>query len=247
MLHMADETLDALTLDETADGGWKRSGLRPEQLAWGVPSPERTYWPARLAVLAAIVLYLFLPARLVPGPRWVLPALEGAVLLVLTTFTPHSTMQQSTVRRKLAIVLVAIVTIANLINLGLLVYELLHGRISNGRELIFSSIAVWLTNVIVFGLWYWELDRGGPAARHRPDHRQPDFLFPQMNAPGSSTADWGPGFIDYLYVSFTNATAFSPTDTMPLTPMAKALMTIQSGASLLTVALVAARAVNILS
>jgi hypothetical protein len=101
--------------------------------------------------------------------------------------------------------------------------------------------------VIVFGLWYWELDRGGPSARHDPHHREPDFLFPQMATPGSARPDWAPGFLDYLYVSFTNATAFSPTDTMPLTPLAKSLMAVQSAASLLTVALVAARAVNILS
>jgi hypothetical protein len=101
--------------------------------------------------------------------------------------------------------------------------------------------------VIVFGLWYWELDRGGPSARHDPHHREPDFLFPQMATPGAARPDWAPGFLDYLYVSFTNATAFSPTDTMPLTPLAKGLMGVQSAASLLTVALVAARAVNILS
>jgi hypothetical protein len=244
---MADDLPDAALLDTTSDGGWRRSGLRPEQLAWGVPTPIRSHWTARVAVLGAIGLYLVLPQRLIPGPRWVVPALEGAVLLVLSSFTPQHTHEQSPLRRMLATVLVGIITIANLINLGLLVYELLHGRIQNGRELIFASIAVWLTNVIVFSLWYWELDRGGPEARHQPDHREPDFLFPQMNTPGSARPNWGPSFIDYFYVSFTNATAFSPTDTMPLTLVAKSLMTVQSGASLLTVALVAARAVNILS
>ncbi|MBV9547646.1 MAG: hypothetical protein JOY61_25010, partial [Chloroflexi bacterium] len=109
-----------------------------------------------------------------------------------------------------------------------------------------SAMQIWLTNVIVFGLWYWELDRGGPSARVRADHREPDFLFPQMITPAVAPADWYPRFWDYLYVAFTNATAFSPTDTMPLTVVAKSLMTIQSIVSLLTVALVAARAVNIL-
>jgi len=98
----------------------------------------------------------------------------------------------------------------------------------------------------VFALWYWELDRGGPDARRRPRHRQPDFLFPQMVTPACAGPRWAPGFVDYLYVSFTNATAFSPTDTMPLTPWAKMLLLLQALASLLTVALVAARAVNIL-
>jgi uncharacterized membrane protein len=242
---MADDAIE--TLRSTSDGGWRSSGLRPEQLAWGVPSPPRSYWPARLAVVGAMALYLLLPERLVPGPRLVIPLLEAAVLLVLTTITPHRTNQQSPLRRRFAIVLVAIVSVANLINLGLLVHNLLLGRVQNGRELIFAAISIWLTNIIVFGLWYWELDRGGPEARHRPDHDEPDFLFPQMTTPGASRPTWGPGFIDYLYVSFTNASAFSPTDTMPLTAVAKTLMTVQSGASLLTVALVAARAVNILN
>jgi uncharacterized membrane protein len=101
--------------------------------------------------------------------------------------------------------------------------------------------------VIVFGLWYFELDRGGPTKRHQQDHREPDFLFPQMATPGAGRPDWSPSFLDYLYVSFTNATAFSPTDTMPMTVAAKKLMGVQSVASLLTVALVAARAVNILT
>jgi uncharacterized membrane protein len=231
----------------SGNGGWHAGGVTPEQLAWGVASPPRSYWPARVAVVAAMGLYLVLPSRLVPGPRVLVPVLEGVVLVVLTVTTPHRTIELSQLRRMLATVLVAIITVANLINLGLLVHELLRGGINNGRELVFSSIAIWLTNVIVFGLWYWELDRGGPGARHDPDHREPDFLFPQMTTPGAGRPDWAPGFVDYLYVSFTNATAFSPTDTMPLTQAAKALMTVQSAGSLLTVALVAARAVNILS
>lgn len=229
------------------DGGMRESGLTPEQIAWGVPSPPRSYGPARLAVLAAIALYVVLPDRLIPGPRYIVPGLEFAMLVVLSSLTPQRTTEQSPKRRLFATVLIGIVTVANLINLGLLVRALLHGGISNGRELIFSSLAIWLTNVIVFALWYWELDRGGPGTRHDPEHREPDFLFPQMATPGSGRPDWAPGFVDYLYVSFTNATAFSPTDTMPLTPTAKALMTVQSAGSLLTVALVAARAVNILS
>ena len=229
------------------DGGYRASGLTPEEIAWGVPSPRRSYWPARGAILAAIALYVVLPERLIPGPRLIIPLIEVALLLVLSLFTPHRTTEQSTVRRALATVLVAMVTVANLINLGLLAHELLRGGVNNGRELILSSIAVWLTNVIVFGLWYWELDRGGPVERHLTTHREPDFLFPQMSTPGAGRPGWAPGFFDYLYVSFTNATAFSPTDTMPLTPIAKSLMGVQAAASLLTVALVAARAVNILS
>ena len=122
----------------------------------------------------------------------------------------------------------------------------LAGTQEVGKNLLFYATQIWFTNVLVFGLWYWELDRGGPGERCASRHREPDFLFPQMANPGAATFDWHPSFVDYLYVSFTNATAFSPTDTMPLTEWAKVLMMIQSLASLITVALVAARAVNIL-
>jgi hypothetical protein len=105
---------------------------------------------------------------------------------------------------------------------------------------------LWVTNVLLFGLWYWELDRGGPLARMATPDAMPDFLFPQMTEPRHSPAGWMPGLIDYLYLSFTNATAFSPTDTMPLSSIAKVLMTAQSLASLLTIGLIVARAVNIL-
>ncbi|HEV7676943.1 MAG TPA: hypothetical protein VGQ42_00055 [Candidatus Dormibacteraeota bacterium] len=229
------------------DGGFAESGLSAAELAWGVPSPPRSYWPARIAVLAAIVLYLALPERLIPGPRFIVPALEAVALLALTVLVPHKTTVAAPARRILAILLIGLVTLMNIVNLGLLIRELLKGHVQNGRELIFASVAIWLTNTIAFGLWYWELDRGGPYARHQPWHREPDFLFPQMTTPGAGRPDWAPSFLDYFYVSLTNATAFSPTDTMPLTSLAKSLMAVQSIASLLTVAIVAARAVNILS
>jgi len=232
---------------DAQDGGFASSGLSVEALAWGVPAPPRSYWPARLAVVCALGLYLLLPDRLVPGPRFVVPALEGVVLVAISVLVPHQTTVAAPARRVLAILLIGLVSIANSINLGLLISELLKGHVQNGRELIVSSIAIWLTNVIVFGLWYWELDRGGPYERHQPSHREPDFLFPQMSTPGAGRPHWAPSFVDYFYVSLTNATAFSPTDTMPLTPLAKTLMGLQAVASLLTVAVVAARAVNILT
>jgi len=146
-----------------------------------------------------------------------------------------------------AIVLIVLINVSNVVSLVELVDKLLFGTKAGGRALIIASVPIWLTNVIVFGLWYWELDRGGPACRLQPDHPRPDFLFPQMTAPGATSEPWSPTFLDYLYTSFTNATAFSPTDTMPLTPWAKLLMMVQSLASLLLVALVISRAVNILS
>jgi uncharacterized membrane protein len=125
--------------------------------------------------------------------------------------------------------------------------RLIHGGKTTGSTILLGAFEIWVTNVIVFALWYWELDRGGPDDRSMPSHREPDFLFPQMITPGCAKEDWSPSFLDYIYVAFTNATAFSPTDTMPLTPIAKVLMMIQAMISLITVALVAARAVNILA
>jgi uncharacterized membrane protein len=147
--------------------------------------------------------------------------------------------------RAVGITLIALTTAANLISLTELIHALLYGSKATGRPLVYASVPIWLTNVIVFGLWYWELDRGGPAARTLASHRRPDFLFPQMVTSGASPG-WTPGFLDYLYTSFTNATAFSPTDTMPLTAWAKLLFMLQSFASLVTVAVVVSRAVNIL-
>jgi hypothetical protein len=112
--------------------------------------------------------------------------------------------------------------------------------------LLLTGGAIWLTNVIVFGIWYWEFDRGGPLERAAGSQPYPDFVFPQMTNPELAPADWEPGFVDYLYVSFTNAMAFSPTDTMPMTRWAKLTMLLQSLISVVTLVLVVARAVNIL-
>lgn len=189
-----------------------------------------------------------LPDRLIIGPRWVLPLLEAALLVPLTIHRPRRHHDDPAWIRALSVGLIALVNAANVMTLVLLVYYLINGGRTEGRELVISSVQIWMTNVLIFGLWYWELDRGGPGARTRDTPTPPDFLFPQnVNPEAAGTVNWRPGFVDYLYVSCTNATAFSPTDTMPLTAMAKALMAIQALASLLTVAVVAARAVNILS
>jgi uncharacterized membrane protein len=215
--------------------------------AWGLPARPESRWPASLAVLAAVALYVTLPERLTLGPTWLFPALELAVLVPLTMAVPRRGHDESRLHRSASIALIAIVNAANLASLILLVSNLLSGlNKREGTELILAAMQIWLTNVLVFGLWFWELDRGGPSARCRGDHREPDFLFPQMTTPAAAPRHWTPTFVDFLYVAFTNATAFSPTDVMPLTRWAKVLMLVQSLASLLTVALVAARAVNIL-
>jgi uncharacterized membrane protein len=218
--------------------------LRGHHQELGVVEP---FWEAQLAVLVTIVLYVVLPARLTVGPRWIVPVLEGALLFGLAISTPYLHHTQAPVRRRVSIGLIAIVTAANFTAEGLLVHYLLRSGGSGGRSLVFSAAQIWFTNVAVFGLWFWEVDRGGPHARTAPEPHAPDFLFPQMDSQDRSLLGWRPAFLDYLYVAFTNASAFSPTDAMPLSVRIKTLMLIQAIASFLTVGVVAARAVNILN
>jgi len=168
-------------------------------------------------VTAALLLYVTLPGRLTIGPGWVIPALEGALVIPLTLTAPYRHEEEVRLVRFASLLLIALVNLANVTSLALLVHVVLSGGQVSGRQLIFSGIQIWLTLILVFALWYWELDRGGPTIRGRPQQREPDFLFPQMATPELHQPHWMPGFVDYLYVSFTNATAFSPTDTMPLT------------------------------
>ena len=202
-------------------------------------------WPASLALLGAIALYLFLPQNLTLGPRWVLPALELGLLIPLTLGSPYRHGDEPKIARVASIVLTALVSAANFVTLALLLRYMLQGGKATGVQLAFSAIMIWVTNVVAFGLWYWEFDAGGPAERMTDYPRGTDFLFPQLTAHELGKG-WVPSFFDYFYVSFTNSTAFSPTDTMPLNVWAKVLMTLQAGAALTTVVLVAARAVNIL-
>jgi uncharacterized membrane protein len=220
---------------------------RDDRVAWGVTSVGEPRWPPLLAVVVAIALQVVLPNTVIQGlgPRWLIPALEGVLLVALLITNPHRVDREESNLRLLSLAMIAVITIANVVALGELIRALLDSTVTGGRTLVFASVPIWLTNVIAFGLWYWEIDRGGVTARMLENHRQPDFLFPQMSVPGSAPG-WAPRFMDYLYTSFTNATAFSPTDTMPLTAGAKLLMMVQSLASLLTVALVISRAVNIL-
>jgi hypothetical protein len=148
----------------------------------------------------------------------------------------------------MALVMTALITVANTAALAALVHALFRGKAGSGPTLLIDALNIWGTNIIIYGLWFWTTDRGGAALRGHPSARDPDFLFPQMTL-GSidERAAFVPGFVDYLFLAFTNATAFSPTDTLPLTARAKLLMMAEAMVSLLTVALVAARAVNILA
>jgi uncharacterized membrane protein len=211
------------------------------------PGSPEAFWPAQATILAAIALQLLLPSRLTVGPAWLIPALEGALLLGMFMATPNQLEHEHPRRRRVALGLTAFVSAANVYSLAALTHFLLHSNVNNGRELITSGVLIWLTNFLIFGLWSWETDRGGPGRRAAGHDRPPDFLFPQMQDDRIEPRNWRPRFIDYLYVSLTNATAFSPTDTMPLTPMAKSIMGVQSLVSLVTIGLIVSRAVNILS
>jgi uncharacterized membrane protein len=210
------------------------------------PARPEPFWPAQATVLAAIALQLLLPKRLTAGPTWLLPGLEGVLLLGLAVSTPRQLEREHRVRRRGALALTAFVSAANITSLALLTHQLLHHGSPNGRQLIIAGMLIWLTNVLIFGLWYWETDRGGPGKRAAGHDGPPGFLFVQMNDDRILPANWRPQFIDYLYVSLTNAAAFSPTDTMPLSPGAKSLMGLQSLASIVTIGLIVSRAVNLL-
>ncbi len=203
-------------------------------------------WHVELIVLAVIALQLVLPDRFVFGVHWLLPGLEALLALCLLATTPKEKVFKSLARRVNVILLLAAVGLGNLYALLRVANLLLqHGRISNGRELILTAINIYLTNIIVFALLYWEMDAGGPGHRRDAADEERDFLFPQSSI--NSQRKWHPTSADYLYVSSTNAMAFSPTDTLPLSRRAKMLMLAQSAVSLTVVALVAARAVNILN
>ena len=148
--------------------------------------------------------------------------------------------------RRIGFILTTVMTISNTASAVKLVSDLISGGIGTATQLLASGGSIWLTNVVIFSLWFWDLDRGGPGARAEASKIWPDFLFPQMTDPSYAPSDWHPKFFDYLYMSFTNASAFSPTDVMPMTRWAKALMLLQSTTSLVVVGLVVARAVNIL-
>ena len=215
--------------------------------AWRRPTPGEHRLPAVLAVVAAIVLQVLLPDQMTLGSRWILPGIEALILLILLATNPFRIDRESTVLRVLGIGLAIALTVATAISTVNLVVGIVGGAFgSDARALLATGGSIWLTNVIAFAFLFWEFDRGGPAVRATGRREHPDFLFPQMQLPDMADTEWEPRFVDYLYVAFTNATAFSPTDTMPLSRWAKLGMALQSLVALVTVGLVVARAVNVL-
>ncbi|HUY40245.1 MAG TPA: ion channel [Candidatus Dormibacteraeota bacterium] len=215
---------------------------------------DSSRWHATIAVLAAAALYALLPPNYTIGPAWIAPMMVLIVLVPLLVMRVRGA--EWKLQRAASIVLIAIVNFFNATSVVLLVYYLLAAsRHQTGAELLTAGAQIWITNVLVFALWYWELDGGGPYPRSlhasAREIADADFLFPQMAAnPGQAAciaADWKPQFVDYLYLAFVTATALSPADVMPLSPMAKMLMLLEGLISLVTLALVLARAVNVLA
>ncbi|MGV0603834.1 hypothetical protein [Mycolicibacterium sp. XJ1904] len=209
--------------------------------------PESTM-PVLIAVVAVMALQLAIPKDYTLVPRWPLVVLEGLLLLALLAINPRVMTRRTRFGRYTTWVLLAAITLDNTLSAVVLAFGILSGDESNDAAVLLGSGAsIIVTNVIVFGIWYWELDRGGPFARHAGERPYPDFLFPQMTTPHVAEPDWRPTFVDYLYVSVTNVMAFSPTDTMPLARWAKMMMTVQAIVALGTAGLVIARAVNVLN
>ena len=224
-----------------------RNPLREEEI--------ESRWEAAPAVALVIAMQLLLASVsrsqhwklwIFPWWVWLIPvAPEILLLLPLAWNRPRRRLEQLGHRRTVALALLAVVSLANAVLLLAVIASLVRGDEKSGAQLLLKAITVWTTNTIAFGLWYWAFDRGGPVRRLRPDPPPPDFQFPQMENPRLAAPGWRPQLVDYLYVSFTNSIAFSPTDAMPLSRWAKLLMLAESALSSLTLLLVAARAVNI--
>ena len=218
--------------------------------ALGVAEPRvagERRWPMALAVIVAIIVTVLVPDSLRHGPLWLAPAVEALLLGALVIGDPGRIDRRSKVLRGLSIGLVAVLLLTSLSFTAQLISDLITGgpATNSAGELLRAGVAVWVGNNIAFALLYWELDNGGSAARFHGDGKRPHFAFPQQLSSALGWDDWRPRFVDYLYLGFTNATAFSPTDVMPLVPWAKLTMMAQSLVSLAILSLVVARAVNV--
>jgi uncharacterized membrane protein len=217
-------------------------GKRP---AWLRATEGEHRWWIVLALTVAIAAQFLLPSRFVLHPAYIAPSVEFVLLVVLTVMHPDHLSRRTQRLRVASQVLLAIIAAANTTSVILLIRAITTGGHIQPVTLLVGGGEIWLTNTIVFALWFWEYDRGGPAERANGVHDVPDLLFPQLTDEHLAR-NWEPIFLDYLYVSFTNSAAFSPTDTLPLSRWAKLLFALQAAISLITVALIAARAVNIL-
>ncbi|MDB5181365.1 MAG: hypothetical protein JWP13_128 [Candidatus Saccharibacteria bacterium] len=205
-------------------------------------------WHVQVAMLLALSLQLLLPDTFTFGLHYILPWVEGLLIISLSLTTPRARTFKSLRRRINVITLIATITVANIYSLIVIADHLLRpGIISDGKPLILSAINIFMTNIIIFALWYWEMDGGGPGERMEIEKHDQDFLFAQHRNELYKHPKWKPAFADYLYISAVNAMSFSPGDALPLSRRAKMLMLSQAIVSLVTIFLVAARAVGILS
>ncbi|OII13727.1 DUF1345 domain-containing protein [Curtobacterium sp. MCBA15_008] len=212
------------------------------------PRPQHEHRaPVAVAVLVNLALSLFLPSEVLFFPSWVVPVLGVLLLSPLIVFNPRRLTRETTWSRWLSFALAILLTVANQLTVVRTIEVLLGGHADGGAVLL-TALQVWVSTIIAFGLVYWELDRGGPVARRRPElwsSDEADFQFPQET--DAKTAAWRPVYLDYLYVAMTNMVAFSPTDTMPMTVRAKMIMAYQALGGFILLALVISRAVNIIS
>ncbi|MEQ1735438.1 MAG: DUF1345 domain-containing protein [Rhodoglobus sp.] len=216
-------------------------------MAESATPPTEHRFPVLVAAIAALVLFAVLPAEVQFLPQWLVPSIGGAVLIPLIAVNPRRLNNETRWSRWIGIVFALGLTGVNQVYVVLLVRELVTGQ-AHGTTVLVTALLVWLTNVIAFSLVYWELDRGGPVARRvegMRDEAQQDFRFPQQDRPVYTP--WDSSYLDYAYLSMTNMMAFSPTDVMPLTIRAKALMAYQAFTGFVLLALIIARAVNILT
>src|SRR5579862_6406096 len=209
------------------------------------PIGRKELWHAQLVFLLAVVLQFTLPKELRVGDRWTIAAIELVLIGGIGITAPKRHISFKGFNRTIAVLLIGVISFANVTSLWLVINGLLNGSAVPGKSLVTAAFAIFITNIISFSLWYWELDSPGLTGLKKHD-ANPKFDFPQMESKLTHCKDWEPTYFDYLYLSVTNSTAFSPTDTMPLTHFTKSLMSVQSLIALLTVVLVTARAVNIL-
>ncbi len=205
-------------------------------------------WPVAATLISVVLLLHFLPERVRMAPLW-MPYLVGAIMLIpmAGVVLSRGAPRWQRIERRVILTLGALSILGSLTILGRMIETLaLHAAEFDGLVLFASSIAIWGTNVMYFSLIYWLIDRGGPETRHRGDSPPPDWRFPQDDAAPDVAPGWRPVFQDYLFLAFCTATAFSPTDALPLTTRAKMLMMLQGTIALLTLVVVASRAINIL-
>jgi uncharacterized membrane protein len=224
----------------SGEGGPQTNGLEPR-------------WPVALAVSVFIAITIGLrvvvPRRQSIGPHWLVPLVEIALLVVLVAAHPsRDDVARRAWLRRLSIALIVLLAVSALVSTVILIVELIRGSpvVQSADTLLASGALVWMGNALIFGLLYWELDGGGPIARHRRERPFPDFAFSQQLSPELAPPGWQPQYVDYFVLGVTTSTAFSPTDVMPMVPWAKLTMVVQSVISLTVIGLVIARAINVL-